>query len=115
MVFEYNSSQIKNRDRKQYLGIISMVKECDDAIKSLNREDEDYTECRRREFEKCLRKLRRKTIKENTMYSLIAYAFVTGGSICDRLLTVLYDLEPENFLKCFKNKQKVPRKIVEIA
>lgn len=115
MVFEYNSSQIKNRDRKQYLDIISMVKECDGAIKSLNREDEDYTECRRREFEKCLRKLRRKTIKENTMYSLIAYAFVTGGSICDRLLTVLYDLEPENFLKCFKNKQKVPRKIVEIA
>ena len=113
MVFEYDLKKIKNRDRKQYLDVISIVKECDEEIKSLDREAEDYSECYRREFETALHKLRRKTIKEDTMYSLIAYAFSSGGSLCDRLLTMLFDLEPERFLKCFKNKQKVPRKIVQ--
>ena len=113
MVFEYDLKKIKNRDRKQYLDVVSIVKECDEEIKSLDREAEDYSECYRREFEKALHKLRKKTIKENTMYALIAYAFSSGGSLCDRLLTMLFDLEPELFLKCFKNKQKVPRKIVQ--
>lgn len=112
-VFEYDLSKIKNRDRKQHIDIISMVEECDNNILALDKEKDDYHECRRKEFESCLRKVRKKTIKEATMFSLIAYAFKTGGSICDRLLTVLYDLHPEEFLKCFKNTQKAPHKIVE--
>lgn len=114
-VFVYDLSKIKGRDRKQHLDIISMVEECDNAIQDLDREKDDYSENRRRVFEKCLRKVRKKTIKEATLYALIAYAFKTGGSICDRLLMVLYDLQPEEFLKCFKNTQKVPHKIVESA
>lgn len=114
-VFEYDLNKIKGRDRKQHLDIISMVEECDNAIQSLDREKDNYGENRRRTFESCLRKVGRKTIKEATLYSLIAYAFKTGGSICDRLLTVLYDLSPEEFLKCFKNTQKVPRKTMKSA
>lgn len=113
-VFEYDLSKIKDRDRKQHLDIISMVEECDEAIKDLDREDEDYSQNRKREYEKCFRKVRRKTIKEATMFSLIAYAFHTGGSICDRLLTILYDLHPQKFLNCFKKSEKPPRKTEEM-
>lgn len=115
MVFKYDLDKIKGRDRKQHLDVISIVKECDDAIQKLDRSKEDYKENRRQEYEKCIRKLKKKTIKESTMYSLIAYAFVTGGSVCDRLLTLLYDLQPNNFLKCFKKTEKVPQKIEQIA
>lgn len=115
MVFEYDLDKIKNRDRKQHLDIISMIQECDEEIQALDRDKEDYRECRNRIFESCLQKVKRKTIKQATLYSLIAYAFTTGGSICDTLLTVLYDLQPEEFLKSFKNRQKVPREIGESA
>ena len=115
MVFEYDLSKIKSRDRKQHIDVISMIEECDHAIQSLDRDKDDYNECRRREFENCLCKVKRKTIKEATLFSLIAYAFKTGGSICDRILTVLYDIQPKKFLECFKNTQKSPQKIVEYA
>lgn len=115
MVFKYDLDKIKGRDRKQHLNIISMVKECDDEISKLDKNKEDYKENRRREYEKCLNKLKRKTIKEPTMYSLIAYAFVVGGSMCDRLLTLLYNLNPESFLNCFKKHQRVPRKIEQMV
>ena len=108
-------NKIKGRDRKQHLDIISMVEECDNAIQDLDKEKDDYSENRRIIFETCLHKVKKKTIKEATLYALIAYAFKTGGSMCDRLLTVLYDLQPIDFLKCFKKTQKVPRKIVESA
>lgn len=114
MVFKYDLDKIKGRDRKQHLDIISMVKECDDEISRLDKSKEDYKDNRRREFEKCLNKLKRKTIKEATRYSLIAYAFVIGGSMCDRLLILLYNLDTEGFLNCFKKYQKVPRKIEQI-
>jgi len=115
MVFKYDLDKIKGRDRKQHLNIISMVKECDDEISKLDRNKDDYKENRRREYEKCLNKLKRKTIKEPTMYSLIAYAFFVGGSMCDRLLTILYNLDSKGFLNCFKKSEKVPRKIEQMA
>ena len=114
-VFDYDASKIKGRDRKQHLDVISIVEECDNMIQTLDKEKDDYSENRRRVYENCLYKIRKKTIKEATLYALIYHAFKIGGSICDRLLTVLYDLQPEEFLKCFKNTQKAPRKVVESA
>ena len=58
----------------------------------------------------CRSKLDGLTIKNDTMYSLIAYAFHSGGSICDKLLTVLYDKDHEAFLSCFEKSTKPPRK-----
>lgn len=107
MVFEYDATKIKQKNRRQYTDIISIVKECDNDIKSLDRELEDYSQYRKKIFEKCLQKLRKKTIKYYTMYSLIAYAFHVGGSFCDKLFIILFDLDSEGFLKCFKNTQKV--------
>lgn len=109
-VFDYQLERVKNRDRKQHIKIISIVDEYDKAIKKYNIEDEDYHENVMREFEACRSKLNRLTIKSDTMYSLIVYAFHSGGSICDKLLTVLYDKDSKAFLSCFKKSTKAPRK-----
>ncbi|GFI62525.1 hypothetical protein IMSAG049_01709 [Clostridiales bacterium] len=113
MVFDYNLEKIKDRDRKQRIKIISIVEEYDKCIKEFDKENEDYHEKVEKEFESCMQKLNRMTIKSNTMYSLIAYAFYSGGSICDRLLTVLYDKDSDTFLSCFKKSTKSPRKSQE--
>ena len=113
MVFDYNREKIKDRDRKQYIKVISIVEEYDKIVMSFDKEDKDYHEKVEREFELCVLKLERMTIKENTLYSLIAYAFYSGGSICDRLLTVLYDKDSDTFLSCFKKSTKSPRKSQE--
>lgn len=109
-VFGYDSERIKNKNRKQYKKVISIVEEYDNAVSMINREDEDYHEKVMREFEICMLKLNRMTIKANTMYTLINYAFHTGGSICDKLLTTLYDKDPDTFLDCFKKSAKVAHK-----
>lgn len=109
-IFDYKLERVKNRDRKQHKKIISIVNEYDEAIKKYDIEDEDYHENIMREFEMCRSKLDGLTIKNDTMYSLIAYAFHSGGSICDKLLTVLYDKDHEAFLSCFEKSTKSPRK-----
>ncbi len=109
-IFDYKLERVKNRDRKQHIKIIFIVEEYDKAIKKYDMEDEDYPEKVMREFEVCRSKLDRMTIKSDTMYSLIAYAFHSGGSICDKLLTVLYDKDHEEFLFCFEKSTKLPHK-----
>lgn len=109
-IFNYKLERVKNRDRKQHKKIISIVEEYDKAIKKYDMENEDYHENVMREFEACRSKLNRLTIKSDTMYSLIAYAFHSGGSICDKLLTVLYDKDPIAFLSCFEKSTKSPQK-----
>ena len=109
-VFDYQYERVRNRDRKQHIKIISIVEEYDKAIKEYDIEDKNYHENVMREFEVCRSKLDRMTIKSDTMYSLIAYAFLSGGSICDKLLTVLYDKDHEAFLSCFEKTTKSPRK-----
>lgn len=44
-------------------------------------------------------------IKKDTMKTLVAFAFKNGNEkIRDRLLTVLYDKNKEDFLDCFHKK-----------
>ena len=38
-----------------------------------------------------------------------------SGSLDYGVTSVLYDLNPETFIKCFKNNQKTPQKIVKSA
>ena len=54
--------------------------------------------------------------KDDTTYTLIAYAFKPGNEdIRDNLLVVLYDKDKESFLKCFKKSEKSPQKSLESA
>lgn len=113
-VFDYDLEKIKGRDRKQHKKIISIIEEFDKDFQRLDKEDENYHKNALDEFERCATKLKKLIIKENTMYSLIAYAFRDGKDICDRLLTVLYDKSPDIFLNCFKKSEKSPQNMLNM-
>lgn len=113
-VFKYKTS--KKRDSKQYKKIIKIVEEYDEKVNKLNKRDEDYSQNVLMEFESCMDKIKKLKINEYTMSSLIAYAFLSKRdvNICNRLLTVLYDSNPELFLSCFiksNENEKTPDKI----
>lgn len=112
LIFEYNSNRVK-ADRKQYKKIISIIQEYDKNVKRLDfdEESDSYSKDRLNEFEICMEKLRKLEIKEDAIYSLIAYAFGTGNEdIRDSILIVLYDKDKEKFLECFKKTVKSPQK-----
>lgn len=83
-------------------------------ISSLNREGNTYHNERLNEFEICMEKLKNLTIKGDTMYTLIAYAFKPGNEdLRDSMLTVLYDKDKKAFLNCFKKTEKSSQKGAE--
>lgn len=111
-IFEYNSNRVR-ADRKQYKKIISIIQEYNEKVEKLDYQSESdtYSIDRLNEFEICIDKLRKLNIKEDAMYSLIAYAFKSGNEdIRDSILTVLYDKDKEKFLECFKKSAKSPQK-----
>lgn len=110
-VFQYKADRI--RDSKQYEKVISIVQEYDKEVNKLDISKNDYSKGVENLFDNCMIKLRNLTINKSTMYSLIAYAFAGNGDIRDRLLTVIYDKDPEKFLSCFKKTVKSPAKSPE--
>ena len=61
-----------------------------------------------------MEKLKNLTIKGDTMYTLIAYAFKPGNEdLRDSMLTVLYDKDKKAFLNCFKKTEKSSQKGAE--
>lgn len=104
-VFVYQRGEKKPSE--QYKKIISIVEEYDGEIQKFDMTNDDYPKQVMFRFEKCLDKLKNLTISKVTMSALIRYASIPNGGIRDRLLTVLYDKAPENFLKCFKLDPKV--------
>lgn len=112
-IFEYKADKV-NVDRKQYKKVVDIVKEYDMRISSLNREGDTYHNERLNEFEVCMDKLKNLTIKGDTMYTLIAYAFKPGNEdLRDSMLTVLYDKDKKAFLNCFKKTEKSSQKMAE--
>ncbi|NBJ93844.1 hypothetical protein [Parablautia muri] len=112
-IFEYKADKVKV-DRKQYKKVIDIVKEYDMQISILNREGNTYHNERLNEFEICMEKLKNLTIKGDTMYTLIAYAFKSGNEdLRDSMLTVLYDKDKKAFLNCFKKTEKSSQKGAE--
>lgn len=104
MVFQYHTDRL--RDSKQYKKVISIVQEYDKEVMKLDKNNDDYAKDFYNLFDNCMIKLRNLTINKSTMYSLIAYVFDNNGDVRDRLLTVLYDKEPQKFLSCFKKTEK---------
>lgn len=102
-VFEYKPNE---RRSEQYKKIISIAEEYDKDVKKLDTSSKDYSDQVEIKFDKCIRKLDNLTISIGTMSALIQYAFLPNGGIRDRLLTILYDKDPEKFLKCFKSSAK---------
>lgn len=110
LIFEYNADKSKV-DRKQYKKIIGIIDECNKAIKKLdNTMDSYYNECAN-EFEICMERLKNISIKKDTMYALIDYAFSSGNEkVRDSILVALYDKDKKMFLSFFKKTEKSPQK-----
>ena len=97
--FEYKADKV-NVNRKQFQKVVSIVQEYERFVR-----DEISNEERSDQFKKCLNKLKKLTIKSDTMYALINYAFIPGNEkIRDSLLVALYDQNDnkQEFLKFFK-------------
>ena len=109
-IFEYKDDKAK-ADRKQHQKIIGIIKEYDTRISRIDSDGDNNNNERLNEFEDCIDKLRNLTIKDYTMYTLIAYAFKPGNEyLRDSMLTVLYDKDKKTFLDCFKKTEKSPQK-----
>lgn len=106
-VFVYNPNG--RRDNKQYDKVMGIVQEYSKIVDSLDGEAEGYTEKVMRELDDCMVKLNKLNISKNTMLSLINYALgykkgsksYSNKRIGKRLLTLLYDKDPDKFLSCF--------------
>lgn len=114
-VFEYDAKKI-NKNKRQYREIIDIVKSFQKDVDDLNIiydiTSDSYSEQREFMFDNCMKQLQRKTIKEDTMKTLVAYAFKSGNEyLRDTLLTVLYDKNKKEFLKCFKSSKKCTLKV----
>lgn len=106
--FEYSADKV-NVNSGQYQKVIKIVKEYDERIKELEEDGDSYHEERLNEFENCMGKLKNLTIKNDAMYTLIAYALSPNNEkIRDSLLVALYDKceKKEDFLKYFKKTEK---------
>lgn len=97
------------RDNKQYDKVMGIVGEYSRNVDSLDGESEDYVEKVMSELDDCMLKLNKLNISKNTMMSLVNYAlgYKKGGEsygnkrIGKRMLTMLYDKDPDKFLSCF--------------
>lgn len=105
-IFEYKTDKVK-LNRKQCKKVINIVSEYNKNIEMLDKESASYHEEHLNEFEICIEKINKLSIRQDAMYTLIAYAFKPGNEyIRDNLLIVLYDKDKELFLKCFKKSDK---------
>lgn len=101
--------KISNADRHQKAAILEEVNEMSDFIKSVNSEDSGLNEREKDErqmgaINNSKYKIQKKNIKVETMVSTIEYALDPKNGYANplRLLKVLHETHPENFLEAFK-------------
>lgn len=104
-VFRYKPDRMRNS--RQQDKIISIVKEYDREFKKLNALAKGYSKKTDVLSDNCMMKLKKYYINKGTMSALINYAFHSDCGIHDRLLTLLYDKDPDKFLSCFKKNAKI--------
>lgn len=96
-------------NRKQYQKIVSEIEAYDAKVKNLDKAAEDYSEKISYLFLQTADRIRKYTIKQDTMMRLVDKAFHDPciSKMRSRLLTLLYDNNPQIFLSCFvKNAEK---------
>ena len=113
-IFEYKGDKSKI-DRKQYKKIIGIIEECDMAVKELDNTKDSYCNDCANEFEIRMERLKNISIKKDTMYALIDYAFSPGNEkVRDSILVALYDKDKSKdkkmFLGFFKKTEESPQK-----
>lgn len=106
LLLPYNKG---DANRKQYQKIVSEIEAYDAKVKNLDKAAEDYSEKISYLFEQTADRIRKHTIKQDTMMRLVDKAFHDPclSRMRSRLLTLLYDNNLQNFLSCFvKNAEK---------
>lgn len=106
LLLPYNKG---DANRKQYQKIVSEIEAYDAKVKNLDKAAEDYSEKISYLFEQTADRIRKHTIKQDTMMRLVDKAFHDPclSRMRSRLLTLLYDNNLQNFLSCFvKNTEK---------
>lgn len=106
LLLPYNKG---DANRKQYQKIVSEIEAYDAKVKNLDKAAEDYSEKISYLFAQTADRIRKHTIKQDTMMRLVDKAFHDPclSRMRSRLLTLLYDNNPQIFLLCFvKNAEK---------
>lgn len=106
LLLPYNKG---DANRKQYQKNVSEIEAYDAKVKNLDKAAEDYSEKISYLFEQTADRIRKHTIKQDTMMRLVDKAFHDPclSRMRSRLLTLLYDNNLQNFLSCFvKNAEK---------
>lgn len=106
LLLPYNKG---DANRKQYQKIVSEIEAYDAKVKNLDKAAEDYSEKILYLFAQTADRIRKHTIKQDTMMRLVDKAFHDPclSRMRSRLLTLLYDNNLQNFLSCFvKNAEK---------
>lgn len=106
LLLPYNKG---DANRKQYQKIVSEIEAYDAKVKNLDKAAEDYSKKISYLFEQTADRIRKHTIKQDTMMRLVDKAFHDPclSRMRSRLLTLLYDNNPQNFLSCFvENAEK---------
>lgn len=93
-------------DRKQYKKIIGVVEEYDKEIRELDMSKDTYAKDKEEKFNAMMLAMKNiSKIQQDTMKSLVAYAFKSGNeSIRNNMLIALYDKDKDKFLHCFCKK-----------
>lgn len=106
LLLPYNKG---DANRKQYQKIVSEIEAYDAKVKNLDKAAEDYSEKILYLFAQTADRIRKHTIKQDTMMRLVDKAFHDPclSRMRSRLLTLLYDNNLQNFLSCFvENAEK---------
>ena len=103
MDFKANTVKV---DRKQYKKIIGIVEEYDKEIRELDMSKDTYAKEKEEKFNAMMLAMKNiSKIQQDTMKSLVAYAFKSGNeSIRNSMLIALYDKDRDKFLHCFCKK-----------
>ena len=90
-----------------------MLESYDKEIKKLDRTSESYANDMNSAFTEIQDGLRNTNIKGDTLRTLIAYALADDNrKVCNSMLTVLYDKNPQKFMELFKKGNKIEKRTI---
>ena len=110
--YAYDTNTV-NANRKQYQKVIGMLESYDKEVKKLDKTSASYAKDMESAFAEIQDGLKNTNIKGDTMRTLIAYALADENrKVCNSMLTVLYDKNPQKFVELFKKGNKIEKRTI---
>jgi len=90
-----------------------MLESYDKEVKKLDKTSASYAKDMESAFAEIQDGLKNTNIKGDTMRTLIAYALADDNrKVCNAMLTVLYDKNPQKFVELFKKGNKSKKRTI---